>query len=141
MVYQKAIPAKRAHLLIVEDDEMISSMLGEFFGEVYGVTRVATAEWALAELARQRIDVLLLDYCLPGGCSQAVADRAVASQIPVVWMTGHPAAVAYLSHDPHLLLTKPFRLGEALGALTKALASSGHAPPVQMRIIASPTPV
>lgn len=140
MAHLKRMPTTRPHLLIVEDDEMISSMLEEYFGEIYLVTRVATAKCALAELAQQRIDLLLLDYYLPGGSSQAVADLAVMSHIPVVWMTGHPAGVTRLSLVPHVLLAKPFRLGQALGALTKALASSGHASPVQMRIIASTTP-
>jgi DNA-binding NtrC family response regulator len=136
MADQKMMPTKRPHLLIVEDDEMISNMLEDYFGEVYVVTCVAAAKCALAELARQRIDVLLLDYYLPGGCSQAVADLAVASHVPVVWMTGHPTAVTCLSQVPHVVLAKPFRLGQALGALTKALASSGRASPVQMRIVA-----
>jgi DNA-binding NtrC family response regulator len=98
------------HVLVVEDDEAIGDLLGDILDRDYTVLRATGAEAALDILGRQQVDVVLLDYRLPDGSGQEVANQADESGIPMIWITGDPAAVRVLDDDPHLVLPKPFGL-------------------------------
>jgi len=111
----KALP----RLLMVEDDAMVSILLCEVLEEDYDVVHVASSKEALRVLAEQRIDVLLLDYLLPGGCGDEVANRADKMGLPMAWMTGDPASVEKLGADSHPLLLKPFGIYRILEVLIK----------------------
>jgi DNA-binding response OmpR family regulator len=108
-------------VLVVEDDPMIGELLEDILGTDYAVVRVAGAAAALSELEKQRTDVLLLDYRLPDGSGQEVADSADRAGIPLVWITGDPSAVQVLTDDTHAVLPKPFGLLGVKAALTKVL--------------------
>jgi DNA-binding response OmpR family regulator len=118
-----ALTIARPCILVVEDDAMVSGLLCEILEDTYRVICVAQSRKALLELAYQRIDVILLDYGLPGGGVEEVAKRADQRGIPMIWMTGDPAAVGMLHGDNHLLLVKPFSISRVLGALTKVRLS------------------
>src|SRR3984885_15088618 len=110
-------------LLVVEDDAMVSGLLCEILEDMYQVICVAQSGEALLKLAHQCINVILLDYGLPGGGGEEVAKRADQRGVPMIWMTGDPAAVKMLHADNHLLLVKPFSISRVLGALTKVRQS------------------
>ncbi|OJW19917.1 MAG: hypothetical protein BGO51_03930 [Rhodospirillales bacterium 69-11] len=112
------------HVLVVEDDEAISDLLGDILDQDYTVLRATGAEAALDIMGRQRVDVVLLDYRLPDGSGQEVATQADKSGIPMIWITGDPAAVQVLDHDPHLVLPKPFGLLGIKGVLARMLGDS-----------------
>jgi two-component system phosphate regulon response regulator PhoB len=116
-----ALTVARPCILVVEDDAMVSELLCEVLEDIYQVMSVAQSSEALLKLAHQRIDVILLDYGLPGGGVEEIAKRADQRGIPMIWMTGDPAAVRMLDADNHLLLVKPFSISRVLGALTKVL--------------------
>jgi|ERR1700722_11173392 two-component system phosphate regulon response regulator PhoB len=118
-----ALMIARPCILVVEDDAMVSELLYEVLEETYQVICVAQSGEALLRLAQQRIDVILLDYGLPGGGVEEVAKRADQRGVPMIWMTGDPAALKMLDADSHLLLVKPFSISRVLGALTKVRQS------------------
>jgi CheY-like chemotaxis protein len=94
-------------------------LLCDILENEYQAVCVTTSREALAVLAEQAIDVLLLDYHLPGGGADEVARRADQSGIPIVWMTGDPAAADKLNIDPQFLLAKPFSINSLLETLKK----------------------
>ena len=98
---------------------MVSGLLYEILEDMYQVICVAQSGEALLKLAHQCINVILLDYGLPGGGAEEVAKRADQRGVPMIWMTGDPAAVRMLHADDHPLLVKPFSISRVLGALTK----------------------
>ena len=108
---------KLPRVLIVEDDDLVSTVLCEMLDEDYEVLSATTVEAAFAVLASQRIDVVLLDYNLPGGCGKAVADQA---QVPIVWMSGDHNAAQRVGTDSRVFLSKPFHVEHVLEALAKA---------------------
>jgi DNA-binding response OmpR family regulator len=116
-----ALTIARPCILVVEDDAMVSELLCEVLEDIYQVMSVAQSSEALLKLAHQPIDVILLDYGLPGGGAEEIAKRADQRGVPMIWMTGDPAAVRMLDADNRLLVVKPFRISQVLGALTKVL--------------------
>jgi CheY-like chemotaxis protein len=111
-----ASQAMRPSLLIVEDECMICDLLSLALEEDYQVTCVGTREDALRVLAGQIIDVMLLDYHLPGGGAVEVARRADEAGIPMAWMTGDHIVSETSSHR---VLLKPFHLEQASEVLTE----------------------
>jgi CheY-like chemotaxis protein len=67
---------------------MVSGLLYEILEDMYQVICVAQSGEALLKLAHQRIDVILLDYGLPGGGAEEIAKRADQRGVPMIWMTG-----------------------------------------------------
>src|SRR5579859_152608 len=95
-------------ILVVEDDDMVGEILKVMLDECYDVASVAEVRRALAEIAAQPINVVLLDYNLPDACGEDVAECAGRAGVPVVWMTGDLAAADALTAQHHAVLTKPF---------------------------------
>ena len=116
------VPSRR--VLVVEDDEAIGDLLGDILDDDYTVLRATGAEAALDILGQQRVDVVLLDYRLPDGSGQEVATQADESGIPMIWITGDPAAVQVLDDDPHLVLPKPFGVLGIKNVLARVLRES-----------------
>ena len=110
----------RPCLLVMDDEVLISDLLREALVDDYMVISAVTAEEALIRFANERVDVILLDYILPDGCSRKVAERAARAEVPVVWMTGDAEAVEDEVLDGCLILQKPFRIPRLLEALTSA---------------------
>ena len=104
----------RPHILVVEDDESVGDVICEILEGKYEVTRAAAMGTALAALARQPIDALLLDYHLSDGCGRRVAEYAAYAGIPTIWMTGDPNALAGLGYVPQFSLPKPFGMRDLL---------------------------
>jgi len=115
----------RPHILVVEDDESVGDVICEILEGKYEVTRAAAMGTALAELARQPIDALLLDYHLSDGCGRSVAEYAAQARIPTIWMTGDPNALAGLGCSPQFTLPKPFGMGDLLDMLETLLQPVG----------------
>lgn len=77
------------NILIVEDDSFISGLLQRKFAqENYGIFNAANAEAALETLAKNKIDLILLDIILPGTDGIAFLDSIkkdpARKDIPVI---------------------------------------------------------
>jgi DNA-binding response OmpR family regulator len=82
-------PNAHAHLLIVEDDGVIHRMLTETLSEngfvVTGAVSAAEMDWALA---REAIDLVVLDVMLPGEDGFSICSRLRASSnLPILMLT------------------------------------------------------
>lgn len=110
----------KAHILLVEDEEHIAQgLVFNLEMEGYKVTHVETGEEAMAALARESFNLVVLDLMLPDSygidiCRQM---REVSAQLPILILTA-------LGEDQHRInglqagaddyLAKPFNLDEFL---------------------------
>jgi two-component system nitrogen regulation response regulator GlnG len=122
----------RKHVLIVDDEEAVCWALERALTrEGHSVSVAASAEQALALLARRRPDAVILDVRLPGmdGLTALGRIRELAADVPVIVVTAHgnlPTAVRAVEGGAFDYLAKPFDLGQALDAVGRAL----NRPPV-----------
>jgi two-component system nitrogen regulation response regulator GlnG len=116
-------------LLIVDDEEAISWALRKAFerlGHTVGVAPSAEAAFDLA--AKIKPDAVILDVRLPGmdGLSALGRLREITRNAPVIVITAHgnlSTAVRAVEGGAFDYLAKPFDLGQALDAVSRALAS------------------
>ncbi len=119
------VPPGALRLLLVDDDDAVRSLLrmtlplGEFV-----VVEAADGEAALAELERERPDIVLLDWKLPGrsGGEVLAALRREHPGLPVIVLTADVTAktreeATALGADT--FLTKPFSPRELLGVVER----------------------
>lgn len=117
------MPAPRPHVLIVDDDGELRTMLREYLiHEQFEVDAVGDGPAALRWLDRQRPDILLLDVTMPGvnGFEVLRRVRGSMSQIPVLMLTARDDDVdrilgLELGADDYL--TKPFNPRELLARI------------------------
>ena len=124
----KTIPRS---ILIVDDDEGVRENLAELFTVVgYRVVTAASAPEALESLVRERVDLLLTDYRMPGpnGVELIAAARRARPGLRAVLMTAfgdsfteiesvRRGAVGYLN--------KPFEADEVTGLVDRILSLKG----------------
>jgi len=113
------------HVLAVDDDTSMLAVVERTLAD-YRVSTARDAPEAMAILsARERVDLLITDYLMPGMTGQELTHHARATRVglKVLVITGHAHAVEHAepewwSSEPHLV--KPFRilaLREAVDAL------------------------
>ena len=101
------------HLLIVEDDELVQSLLAAYMkGEGYKVSYAGTGKEMLAILNAEKIDLILLDLGLPDEDGLTLTRQIRArSSIPIIVITarrGREDRLAALELGADDYLTKPF---------------------------------
>ena len=114
------------HVLAVDDDPAIRSLLAEYLGEnELRVTTVATGEEMTRVLAEQAIDVIVLDLRLTGEDGMELARRVRAeSTIPIIMVTGkkdEADRVMGLELGADDYITKPFSPRELLARVRAVL--------------------
>jgi len=103
------------HVLVVDDDTSTLSVVGRTLAD-YRVSTARDATEAMAILStRDRLDLLITDYLMPGMTGEELAHHARAARagLKVLVITGHGQAVEHAepewwSSEPHLI--KPFRM-------------------------------
>lgn len=106
--------------LLVVEDEMLILMMIEDMLEALGCTSTqcaSTNEGALALLAVQDFDVVMLDMNLNGTSSQPVARALAISGTPFVYSSGSSLAQIEDGFKDRPLLRKPFAAEELALAL------------------------
>jgi len=116
----------RLHILIVEDQVLVSEVIQAMLEADYRVSSVATVSEARAFLRTSHIDLVLADWGLPDGHGDSVAEFAERCGVPTVIMSGHPASAdeSAVHSRPHLM--KPFRVAELEVTIESALKSGLH---------------
>jgi CheY-like chemotaxis protein len=122
------------HTVLVVDDEFgVAEVLDAILtDEGYRVVTATNGRQALARIAEQRPDLMLLDYMMPILDGVAVlralsADPAV-SGLPVVVMSALPEeAISSETKDYAAFLRKPFRIKTVLAAVQRALPAADGA--------------
>ena len=104
-------------ILVVDDDAQVRATISRALAELgYAVSEACDGPQAL-ELARdERVDLVVLDYVMPGMDGAEVARRlaAIDPDLPVIFSTGHAAlrALRTAAGDEVAVLHKPFTLDE-----------------------------
>jgi CheY-like chemotaxis protein len=111
-------PRTLGKILVVDDDQRMLRVVGLYLAmEGYEVMSADDGRTALAEVVRQKPDLIIMDIMMPGmdgieACTRIRADPATAS-IPVLLFSalssGHDIERARLAGANHLI-TKPFNL-------------------------------
>jgi DNA-binding response OmpR family regulator len=133
------VPAAiQPHILIVDDDASIRSLLSEYFAE--NGLRVSSAETGAGMsviLAETAIDLVVLDLRLAGEDGMAIARNLRAqSAIPIIMLTGvrdEADRVMGLELGADDYLTKPFSPRELLARVRTVLRRAAAATPTQAR--------
>jgi len=87
----------KPHVLVVEDDSAIRTVIAALLSANYDVTAVGTGGEGLAAAAKSTPDLVLLDVGLPDMdgfevCRRMKEQNERSSAIPVIFLTGHASA-------------------------------------------------
>ncbi len=120
------------HILVVDDDEEILSLLTAFFRKLgHPVTTATNGSDMFAALQDQSIDLVVLDVMLPGEDGFSLCGRVRAgSKIPIIMLTAmgdHTDRVVGLEIGADDYLVKPFDPRELLARVKAVLRRSSDA--------------
>jgi two-component system phosphate regulon response regulator OmpR len=136
-------PPESPHLLVVDDDQRLRSLLQRFLtANGFRVTIAADAAEARALLRNIAFDCLILDVMMPGesGLDLAAGLRTegegTQSDVPIIMLTarGEPAdRIAGLERGADDYLAKPFEPRELMLRLSALIRRAGTARPPLLR--------
>lgn len=124
-------------VLIVDDEKNMRWVLGQSLsGDGFEVSEAVDGKEALAAVAEQEPDVMVLDHRMPGkdGMEVLRTVRSKGMTFPIIMLTAHgnvATAVEAMKAGASEYLTKPFDLEELKLAIDKALKYSGLAAEVE----------
>jgi two-component system KDP operon response regulator KdpE len=115
-------------ILIVDDEPQIQRFLGHALAASgYEVAFAATGQQALAAVAAQRPDAMILDLGLPDMNGKAVIETLRAkSNLPIIVLSAHDQEmekIMALDLGANDFVAKPFGIGELLARLRASLRS------------------
>ena len=116
--------AKDAAILLVDDDEAVRDTTAHMLRELgFTVIQVGSGGGALEILGSdRRVDLMLLDFAMPGMNGAEVARAAAAKRpgLPIVFVTGY-ADISAMTNVGHQVLRKPFEERELAERLVNVL--------------------
>lgn len=118
--------AEMGQILVVDDDPLVRAMLARYLeGERFVVLQAVDGREMRAQLARAKVDLILLDLVMPGedGLSLARELRS-RSDVGIIMLTGHDDVidrVAGLEAGADDYIAKPFHLREVLARVRSVL--------------------
>ena len=118
----------RIRVLVVDDEEMLSSTIARMLRAHADVTLAGSAAEALAQVAGTAFDAIVCDVGMPNGGGEglyrAIQARDVALAARMLFMTGGAVTlsqVAFLDEIADRGVSKPFRRDELLARLGELL--------------------
>jgi len=126
---EKSEAAQTAHVLAVDDDPSVRKMIVDYLGDnEVKVTALASGRDIAEVMARETIDLLVLDLRLPGEDGMQIARKLREdSQLPIIMLTGRKDEadrVMGLELGADDYLTKPFSPRELLARIRALLRRS-----------------
>ena len=123
---EKSVPAQTAHVLAVDDDPSVRKMIADYLGDnEMRVTALASGRKIAETMARETIDLVVLDLRMPGEDGMEIARKLRAeSQLPIIMLTGRKDEadrVMGLELGADDYLTKPFSPRELLSRIRALL--------------------
>ena len=118
--------AEWPYILLVEDDEQVCDILGEFLRDSgYQVDVVSTVTEACSLLADGRTyNLVVTDGRLPDGNGLMIAQRASEQSIKVIIISGFPQELAAAERAQYPVLAKPFRLAVLSNIICDTLSAT-----------------
>ncbi len=114
--------AEKVHILVVEDDLLVSEVIAAALDDAYRATLVGTAAEALGHIRNGDVGLMLLDCTLPGGLDAALIPEADRLGVPVVLMSGDSSRIDRLVERSRPFVQKPFTLVSLLDTVERVLA-------------------
>jgi DNA-binding NtrC family response regulator len=100
-----------AHILLVEDDADVRSVILEFLVVLgHRLTCASSAQEARLCLASEPVDLALVDCLMSGEHGNSLAEHASELGVPTILTSGDPHYIETCSEDRFPFLPKPFRL-------------------------------
>jgi DNA-binding response OmpR family regulator len=118
--------ARRTHILVVEDDPLVSAVVVDALDEIYQTSCAETAAAALDCLRAGGIDAILLDCTLPGGLDPKLVPMADQSGVPVILMSGHPDMMERVPGSGRPFILKPFSLASLLTTIRDVIEAKSN---------------
>ena len=116
-----------ARILLVEDDPDVRPLLEHILlSQRFDVTAAESVSVAITLLGSQPFDLVICDVNLPDGSGLAVADKAIASGVKALVVTGHGLSLKPNSLISYDYLLKPVRVSELLQTVKRCLAEKGE---------------
>jgi signal transduction histidine kinase/ActR/RegA family two-component response regulator len=127
---QSAPAAPGARVLVVDDDPGVRGYMIELLkGLGYEAIEAEDGQGGLAALEREQVDLLILDYAMPGMTGAEVARASLARwpDLPIVFVSGYAESTALDAAigDSARLLRKPFDGAALAEAVYNALGARG----------------
>jgi two-component system OmpR family response regulator len=119
-------PALTAHILAIDDDPSVRKMIEDYLGDnELRVTTLASGREMAQLMERETIDLVVLDWRMPGEDGMQIARRLRAdSHVPIIMLTGRKDEadrVMGLELGADDYLTKPFSPRELLARIRALL--------------------
>ncbi len=118
-----------ASVLVIDDDSDVRGFIAAALEEQgYRVREAADGAEGLAEIEREKPDLVIVDFIMPGLSGSEVARkiRAKKPSQPILFVSGYSETDAVKDTAPDApLLTKPFRADALAMAVRSALAPEG----------------
>jgi signal transduction histidine kinase/ActR/RegA family two-component response regulator len=126
-----AKPAKRARILIFDDDDDVRAVAQTMVEEIgYDVVAVANGEEALEAIETEPFALLITDVAMPGmnGVDLGKRVREVVPELPILFASGYADLQTFGADlDVENLLKKPFRIADLAARISAVLAEPGRA--------------
>ena len=118
--------AEWPYILLVEDDEQVCDILGEFLRDSgYQVDVAGTVTAACSLLAGGRTyNLVVTDGRLPDGNGLMIAQRASEQSLKVIIISGFPQELAAAERAQYPVLAKPFRLAVLSNVISDTLSAT-----------------
>jgi DNA-binding NtrC family response regulator len=122
-------PSQLRTLAVIDDDALLGDLVAGYLGSAQlQVLRAASLAEARRLMAQDRLDVVLLDQCLPDGrgtdlCSELLTRHPRAK---IIFATAYPSfdhALTALRAGAYDYLAKPFELDQLENAVNRALTA------------------
>lgn len=120
------------HILVVEDEDAIRELLIMALEQTFTVSAVGSAEQAIQALAEERVDLMLLDWMLPGISGVELARRIkkdpTQKELPIILLTARGEEedkIRGLEIGTDDYVTKPFSPKELIARIKAVLRRSG----------------
>jgi CheY-like chemotaxis protein len=113
--------------VLVVEDEMMIAMLIEDMLEEFGCTLVGpatTVPRALDLIAKENVEIAVLDLNLDGQDTYAIADALRQQNVPFIFATGYGSTGLRQEYGNRPVLQKPFQAQALESALARALTGS-----------------
>ena len=121
-----ADPDFPARILVVDDDDAVRQVVADMLRELrYDVLESGSAGAAFDVLeSKPAIDLLLLDFAMPGMSGAEVARRVRTRypRLPILFVTGYADRTLLSGIDEAQTIGKPFQLHDLAGKIAQALA-------------------